>query len=241
MSLSATASPRGHSVTPWFVSSPRYSLGGYWKGGNRSRLQYRQACWAVKPSLLRLLSKGSQAPGADDGSGEEPLEADANDEVKSTARENESMADDTTSTDWDEAWARKAKEIGDGQTKEREARPAFFGRKEIIATKVGEGEYTFKEIPDNEGGFRFGNENEGEARDEIMERELQTVNLATTSKAFGGLFALLFATFCFYVFVYVTGGITNGATRFQNIGMPTYDGPVPLPTPEDTLLDDLSV
>lgn len=38
-------------------------------------------------------------------------------------------------------------------------------------------------------------------------------------QAFAGIGALLAATFCFYIYVFLTGGISDGATRFQ--GMPT--------------------
>lgn len=44
---------------------------------------------------------------------------------------------------------------------------------------------------------------------------------APVCQAFAGLFAVLAAAFIFEVYVYLSGGITNGATRFQGMGQPT--------------------
>lgn len=45
------------------------------------------------------------------------------------------------------------------------------------------------------------------------------VGLSLVVQAFAGVAALLAATFFFYIYVFLTGGISNGATRFE--GMPT--------------------
>lgn len=45
--------------------------------------------------------------------------------------------------------------------------------------------------------------------------------VAPLVQAFAGLFALLLFSLVFEVYVYMSGGITNGSTRFQDIGQPT--------------------
>ncbi|CAM9679488.1 unnamed protein product [Hapterophycus canaliculatus] len=91
------------------------------------------------------------------------------------------------------------------------------------------------------GGFGFADSSQVEGTDgpgRVRRQEQEAVNLATTNQAFAGLFAILVFSLIFEIYVYTTGGITNGSTRFLDIGQPTtYDAlPLPpVPTPDDDL------
>eukprot|EP00752_Nemacystus_decipiens_P001254 g1252.t1 len=145
--------------------------------------------------------------------------------------------------DWDKAWATTRQRM----EKEKKEAPAFSGRKQVVASKNAEGGYDFEEISADgsrrmkgdrgSGGFGFSSQMEdGPGR--VRRQEQEAVNLATTNKAFAGLFAILLASLIFEVNVYMSGGITNGSTRFQDIGQPTTYDELPLPPtppPEDDL------
>lgn len=100
------------------------------------------------------------------------------------------LQQETEEGDWDAAWASTRQQM---EQKRRDA-PAFSGRKEVIATKVGDDEYDIVEISADgsrqrrgdgtgSGGFGFAdNGGESGARGRMMDQEQQTVNRATTDK-----------------------------------------------------------
>lgn len=88
--------------------------------------------------------------------------------------------------DWDKAWASTRRRMEE----ERKDAPAFSGRKQVVATKNGEGAYDFVEISSDGsrkgggGGFGFADGGQGgtDARGRIRDREQETVDIATTNK-----------------------------------------------------------
>eukprot|EP00903_Cladosiphon_okamuranus_P007280 g7056.t1 len=149
--------------------------------------------------------------------------------------------------DWDKAWASTRQRM----EKEKKAAPAFSGRKQVVASTNAEGGYDFEEISADgsrrmrgdtgSGGFGFADSSQVEdGPGRVRRQEQDAVNLATTNQAFAGLFAVLLASLIFEVYVYMSGGITNGSTRFQNIGQPTTYDALPLP-PSAPTEDDLTV
>ncbi|CAM9650770.1 unnamed protein product [Ectocarpus sp. 12 AP-2014] len=146
--------------------------------------------------------------------------------------------------DWDKAWASTRQRM----EREKRAAPAFSGRKQVVATKNEDGGYDFEEISADgssrmrgdkgRGGFGFADSNQVEdGPGSIRRKEQEAVNLATTNQAFAGLFAILLASLIFEVYVFMSGGITNGSTRFQDIGQPTTYDALPLPATPPTDLD----
>ncbi|CAM9176004.1 unnamed protein product [Ectocarpus fasciculatus] len=146
--------------------------------------------------------------------------------------------------DWDKAWASTRQRM----EREKRAAPAFSGRKQVVATKNEDGGYDFEEISADgssrmrgdkgRGGFGFADGNQVEdGPGSIRKKEQEAVNLATTNQAFAGLFAILLASLIFEVYVYMSGGITNGSTRFQDIGQPTTYDALPIPATPPTDLD----
>lgn len=105
-------------------------------------------------------------------------------EKESTSRQQE------TEGDWDAAWASTRQKM----EQQRKDAPPFSGRKQVVATKIGDGEYDIVEISADgsrqrrgdgagSGGFGFAdNGGERSARGQMMDREQQTVDLATTNK-----------------------------------------------------------
>lgn len=105
-------------------------------------------------------------------------------EKESTTRQQE------TEGDWDAAWASTRQNM----EQQRKDAPPFSGRKQVVATKIGDGEYDIVEISADgsrqrrgdgagSGGFGFAdNGGERSARGQMMDREQQTVDLATTNK-----------------------------------------------------------
>ncbi|CAM9452067.1 unnamed protein product [Ectocarpus sp. 4 AP-2014] len=146
--------------------------------------------------------------------------------------------------DWDKAWASTRQKM----EREKRGAPAFSGRKQVVATKNEDGGYDFEEISADgssrmrgdkgRGGFGFADSNQVEdGPGSIRRKEQEAVNFATTNQAFAGLFAILLASLIFEVYVFMSGGITNGSTRFQDIGQPTTYDALPLPATPPTDLD----
>ncbi|CAM9959109.1 unnamed protein product [Choristocarpus tenellus] len=136
------------------------------------------------------------------------------------------------SIDWDLEFRMKRLEMEEKERKVNREAKAFSGRREVIATKNAKGEYDIVTIPspiggkrgraDDDEGFGFADEGrDGDARSRMLERERQAVDLVTTNKVYAGMFAVLLATLCFYLYVFATGGITDGSERFRGIPQPT--------------------
>lgn len=108
------------------------------------------------------------------------------------------VAGEEQEVDWDKAWAstrQRMEEEKRAEEKKQRARPAFSGRKQIVATKNDEGGYDYEEISADgsrrmrsstgNGAFGFADSSSQMGEDgpgSIRRKEQEAVNLATTNQ-----------------------------------------------------------
>eukprot|EP00611_Tribonema_gayanum_P016834 TRINITY_DN2926_c0_g1_i3.p1 TRINITY_DN2926_c0_g1~~TRINITY_DN2926_c0_g1_i3.p1 ORF type:complete len:176 (-),score=52.65 TRINITY_DN2926_c0_g1_i3:231-758(-) len=158
--------------------------------------------------------------------------------------------------------AAKQKEMGNGDSGSDDSaraveppppppvsRPAFAGRKEIIVTGNKEEGYTYTEIDasgrvsragEADGGFRLDEDSPQlkDARRRIIEKEEQLVEAVAFDQVFvvgGALIAVLLA---FMINVGMTGGISDGASRFRDVELPVNGVPPAVPHPSNQVYPD---